>query len=271
MENHSMTLNRIKTLLIRLLGTKITAFIQAVRFVYLIKKSQIDDPEINFLKHFLTSGSVAIDIGANGVDWTYQLYKNVGSSGQIYAFEANPYYALATRLTIKLLNLKNVLLFPVGLSDKDEQVPLRIQDSSGSRFSGRGFVDKNSKINDKGIQLINLRMLDSFLTEYPRMSDVALIKCDVEGYELFVFKGTLEILNKCRPIVILENGNFKKQGYEASTIHKFFKELSYTAFAAIPGDLLAQTDDNLNQLETKSVNRIMLPNEKLNHYSSLIK
>lgn len=266
-----MTLNNIKTLLIRLFGTKITAFIQAIRFVYLIKKSKMNDPEIKFLKHFLSPGTVAIDIGANGADWTYQLYKNVGSKGQIYAFEANPYYALATGLTIKLLNLKNVMLFPVGLSDKDEQVPLRIQDSSGSRYSGRGYVDKSSTINDKGIQIINLRILDSFLKEYPKMFEVALIKCDVEGYEFFVFKGAVEILTKCRPIVILENGNFEKQGYNASTIYKFFKELNYSAFAAIAGELIAKTDDDLNQNETKSVNRILLPNEKVDTYRWLIK
>lgn len=266
-----MTLKSIKTLLFNFLGEKFAAFIQAIRFVYLIKKSKINDPEINFLNHFLTSGSVAIDIGANGADWTYQLYKHVGSKGQIYAFEANPYYALATKLTIRLLNLKNVLLFPFGLSDKDEQVPLRTQDSNGLMFAGRGFVDKNSPLFDKGVQLIQLKMLDSFLNEYPKMSDTALIKCDVEGYELFVFKGAKALLTNCKPVVILEKGDFEKQGYQESTIYKFFKDLGYTAFAVIHGNHLAQTDDNLNQIETKSVNRVMLPNEKLIHYRSLIR
>jgi len=89
--------------LIAIIGNKALAYIQALRFIYLLKTDKSPDPEVQLLPNLLRRGDTAIDVGANGANWTYHLYQSIGKKGEIFAFEADPYYALATELTIKLL------------------------------------------------------------------------------------------------------------------------------------------------------------------------
>ncbi|MEZ5301318.1 MAG: hypothetical protein R3F11_11795 [Verrucomicrobiales bacterium] len=52
----------------------------------------------------------------NGADWTQQMHKRVAPKGKVHAFEADPYYAKATGMAIKLMRMDGVTLFPFGLS-----------------------------------------------------------------------------------------------------------------------------------------------------------
>lgn len=263
-------LQQLKTISLRFLGTNFTSYIQGLRFAYLLRKRKSFDPETKILNRFLSKGDIAIDIGANGADWTYNLYKKVTSSGTVLAFEADPYYAKATKLTIKIMNMKNVFLIPFGLSDKCENVPLRIKDSDNLRYTGKSYIDKKANKSDKNISLIQLRTLDSFIEEYHEILKTKLIKCDVEGYELFVFKGAMEVLNKARPIIILEVGNFEKHNYDSNTLYKFFEENNYSAFVLLANNKLSKAGQDFNHENAVSVNRILLPNERMELYEQML-
>ena len=137
-----MNIQKIKTKLITAVGFKAVAYLQALRFLYLLKTDKSPDPEVMLLKRFLRKGDTAVDIGANAANWTYYLYNSIGSEGNLYAFEADPYYGYATEIAIKMMGLKGVHFFSFGLSNKSENVPLRIMYSNGLRFSGLGYIDK---------------------------------------------------------------------------------------------------------------------------------
>jgi len=265
-----INLKKIKTILLKLLGLQITSFIQALRFLYLLKKKKSFDAETKMLDKFLSTGDIAVDIGANGANWTYCLHKAVTASGVVFAFEADPYYAKATDLAIKMMKMKNVFLFPFGLSDKIENVPLRIKNSNGMRYAGMGFVDKNADPKNDNIEMVNLKTLDSLINEYPGLESVKLIKCDVEGYELFVFMGSVEILKKTRPIIVLEVGNYEKHNYDGSLLYNFFKDIKYTAYALSNDNKLSETDLYLNHKNALSVNRILMPNEKIKLFENIL-
>ncbi len=266
-----MSTQRIKTILIKLLGARLMACVEAVAFIYLLRKAKYSDPETQLVSRFLKEGAVAVDVGANGADWTYCLHQHVGDQGCVYAFEADPYYALATGIAIKLMRLKGVHLFPFGLSDRDESVPLRVNNPAGLRFAGLGHIDKSADKNDSGVEVVQLKRLDSLVNEYPRIMDVALIKCDVEGYELFVFKGATRLLMKARPVVILEVGHFEKQGYSARDIYSFFQDKEYCAFALAGACTLVPTNESLEYDAALSVNRILIPKERLATVGDLVK
>jgi len=265
-----MNTQRIKSILIRILGERFTACIQALRFVYLLKHSKNPEPEIQLLPRLLNKGDTAVDVGANGASWTYYLHQNVGITGYVFAFEADPYYALATEMAIKFMRLKRVSLFHFGLSDKDEEVPLRVIDSNGLRVSGLGHVDKNADKNEQGVEIVQLKRLDSLIQEHSRILNTKLIKCDVEGYELFVLKGANQLLTKSRPFVILEVGHFGKQGYSARDVYNFFEERGYSAFAMVTNNELSPTDVMLEHEKALSDNRIMIPKEKIAIVGNLI-
>ncbi len=253
----------IKTTLINVIGEKPTAYIQALRFVYIQYAKQKADPETALLSAFLCKGDTAVDVGANGADWTTHLHRAVGGNGTVYAFEADPYYALATGIAVKLMGLKGVRLFPFGLSDSNEEVTLRVTDADGSRLAGLSHIEKGGEKNGRGLKTIHLKPLDSLVREFPALATAKVIKCDVEGYELFVFRGAVEILSQARPVVILEIGNFEEQGYTAQDVYEFFDARNYIAYAMTAANTLGRTNAALEHAGAISVNRILVPKEKV--------
>lgn len=257
-------------MLIAALSNNAMAYIQALRFIYLLKKTT-PDPEVQLLHHLLQNGDTAVDIGANGANWTYYLHQHVGNNGIVFAFEADPYYAVATELAINLLRLKGIHFFPFGLSNKNEEVLFRIADAeTHTRYSGLGYVDKDAKKYDNDVITVPLKKLDSILQDYPSLLKTNLIKCDVEGYELFVFQGATQILTMARPFIILEVGNFDKHGYTTEDIYNFFAEMQYACFSMIGDNKLSKTDSMMNHSRAISVNRLLIPKEKIDNIRDLI-
>lgn len=265
-----MALASLKPLLLRTLGPRATASIHGLRFVWLRWRNVHPEPEFELLPLLLGPGDVAVDVGANGADWTRELHRRVGDSGHVYAFEADPYYAMATERAIRFMGLRSVTLFPFGLSEREENLPLRIRTESGERHSGLGSVDRTARSGDEGAEVIRLRALDDVAAEHPRLLRTALIKCDVEGFELFVFKGAARIIEQARPVVILETGRFDEQGYTAADLHDFFAQRGYTALALTADRRLEPTDRNLDHPRALGMNRTLVPTEKLNRLASLL-
>lgn len=254
---------RVKRLLLAVAGERATSWVQAVRFVHLVRTGRFRDPEVDLLGQLLRPGDVAVDVGANGANWTYYLHQAVGGGGAVFAFEADPYYARATAHAMTLLGLRSARLFPFGLSDRREQVALRVVNESGARVSGLGHVDRSAAENDAGVTHITLETLDSLAKEHPRLREVALLKCDVEGYEFFVFKGAAETIDHARPFVVLEVGGFEQHGYTGADLARWFDARNYAPFAMLRDGRLAATDDALGHPDAVSVNRVLVPRERL--------
>ncbi len=265
-----MKMTKIKTILLFLLGERIVSWIQALRFIYLIKFKKNSEPEMELLSEFLSSGDIAIDVGANGANWTSRLSQNVGSSGFVFAFEVDPYYANSTKIAIQLMKMKNTLLFPIGLSDKKEILDLIIMDEDGLRYTGKSHIVGNNEENNNKTQSIQLVPLDSLIDDYKRLLKVSLIKCDVEGYELLVLKGARKVIQNSRPIIIIEIGNYEKYGYDSNTVFKYFKEIKYSSYTYLISGFLSSTDEFFNHPDSISVNRILIPMEKVSNFSNLI-
>ncbi|MEZ5301317.1 MAG: FkbM family methyltransferase [Verrucomicrobiales bacterium] len=75
--------------------------------------------------------------------------------------------------------------------------------------------------------------LDDVASDHPDLL-TASFKCDVEGFELFVFKGAEKVSAAAQPSVILEFGDYSKQGYTAEDLGKFFTGRGYELFALLP-------------------------------------
>ena len=266
-----METQRIKTLLMGLLGESLTAWIHGVRFVHLRSSSPLRDPEAALIPRFAGPGDVAVDVGANGADWTRRLHLQVGPEGHVLAFEADPHYARATHHAIRLMRMKGVQLFPFGLSDRAEEMPLRVVDEASRRVSGLGYIDRTAATDAAGVTLVRLETLDSLIPAHPELLRTAFLKCDVEGYELFVLKGARRVLSEARPAVVLEIGNFEKHGYSARDLHAFFRELRYESFAMAGERELVVTDGSLHHDQAISVNRVLIPAEKVAKVRDLVR
>lgn len=265
-----MNTQSIKTALLKIFGEKFTAYIHALRFIYLHKIAYNPDPEVVIASKILKEGDISVDVGANGGGWTLDLLDGAGKSGHVYAFEADPYYALATGVFFKFMGAKRVTLFDFGLSNKTESLALRVKESDGNRSTGGSFIDKDADLKDEGVAVVELKVLDSLVKDYPDLLRTAVIKCDVEGFELFVFQGAIETIEEARPFVILEVGHYEKQGYSNEILFDLFKQRGYQAFALIAERKLAPLGDDLQHPNAISVNRILAPSEKIDAIAEFI-
>ncbi len=213
-----------------LLGERGLKWIHALRFMYLIKRETYTEHEMALIPMLLNEGDAAIDVGANGANWTYELSKSVGKTGIVYAFEADPYYADVTKITCKMMGMNNVSFFKYGLSDKSEIRHLRIKNGRGVRLQGQSNIVQDENVSSEYSTEIMLKKLDDLSVDHPDLKNVRLVKCDVEGYEMFVLRGAKQIIQNSRCVIILEIGHGQRYGYEPKEIYSFLQEYGYESY-----------------------------------------
>jgi len=150
-------------------------------------------------KPFIKNFNNAIDVGCRDGDFTKHIIKDFS---MCYSYDYRPRGPMYTLLNNNGLKIK---YFNVGLSDKAEKVTAW----------GGVITDHRNDSNISKRKTVDLSTLDSY-----NITDVGLIKIDVEGHELKVIKGGLETINICQPVIIIEQNN---------QVEKFNKGLQYDA------------------------------------------
>lgn len=239
--------------------------LHGLRFAWLLHRRP-QDPETALLGNLLQPGGVAVDVGANGANWTWFLSQAVGPGGYVFAFEADPYYARATAAAVRAMHLTNVTLFPFGLSDRSESVTLRTQDLTGAPLGGCSHVDRGAAPGTGAVR-VRLEPLDDLVAQHPALTRTALLKCDVEGYELPVLRGAEAILRQARPTLVFEAGHGETQGFAATDIGDWLNGHDYTLYALDRLGRLVPVPPDLSHPDAATVNRIALPRERLHALS----
>lgn len=143
---------------------------------------------------------VFLDIGAN-VGQTMLQLKAMFPEVEYLGFEPNAYCCGYINDIIQLNRLARCRIFPVGLGDDDTIATLFCQNISDPK----GTVVANFRGREAALlqQPVMLRHASRFLASLG-VSDIALIKIDVEGYESSVLGGLREVLHQQRPFVMCE-------------------------------------------------------------------
>ncbi len=152
------------------------------------------------LKPFFTGAFV--DVGVNVGQTllkTYAVNKNVNYIG----FEPNPVCVHYVQELIKLNNIKNCKLIPVGVSDQSGVLKLNFfysdeTDSTASIIDN--FRPAESVDHFNYVPVFEYRHLHSLLPEIGH----CILKIDVEGAELEVLKTLGEWIMKCQPVILVE-------------------------------------------------------------------
>jgi FkbM family methyltransferase len=168
---------------------------------------------------FAPQGGVAIDVGANLGEWAVPLAQAVGPHGRVLCCEPNTAIAAALTQTLKINNFGHAEVWPVAISDSNDQGYLAIDpaDTGRSHLAASGIA-------------VPLRSLDSIAAE-AGFDRVDLVKIDVEGHEAAVLAGSSEMLQRFRPAVIFESGHEPGSGRE--TITDLLDALAYDVVAAL--------------------------------------
>lgn len=119
---------------------------------------------------------------------------------KVWAFEPNITNWKCARETMRLNDIKNIILINGGLGEKEEEQEMLIEDNIGRHLGGGSRIYKKAiKAKKETVQLFRL---DDVI---PITEEISIIQLDVEKHELFTLKGAYELICRCSPILILES------------------------------------------------------------------
>ncbi|WP_435139245.1 FkbM family methyltransferase [Formosa sp. A9] len=172
--------------------------------------------------------TIIIDVGANYGFLSMVWANSLALEGKIYSIEANPNVYSAFKESLNVNELKNISLLNNAVGNKNGSVQLFINNTSSNIIHNQSVTD---------VIEINMITLDTFIKN-KNIERCDLIKIDVDGIEYEILQGSKFILQKFKPICIVElNEDFK--------ILQFFSDLDYSVL-----------DMNLKQVNCEKVPKV---------------
>lgn len=170
------------------------------RFLYRAFKARYrgERKEIAEVLAALSPGEVAVDAGAHKGAYTYWMRRAVGERGRVFAFEPQPRLAAYLMRVNAAMRWANVSVRECALSDAAGSATLHVPRLGSSQGAS---LSEGAPGQGEEAVLVRLATLDAELQGAGR---VALLKVDVEGHELAVFRGAAGILARDAPVVLFE-------------------------------------------------------------------
>lgn len=191
------------------------------------------DPEVRFLASLLERGSVVLDIGANVGLVTLPLatrLRDLGA-GRVLAVEPIPVNVERLRRTIDMNSLRDVVdVFPIALSELPGTIEMTKEGGFGE--SANAMVVLAGRNGSRVSDVVDCMPLDT-LARHAGLDRLDLVKIDVEGFELPVLRGGVNVLRKQRPVVYGEFHNILMplRGYNFVDVWRLFASMDYRCHA----------------------------------------
>lgn len=170
--------------------------------LYLLQTgAAIDQREIDIISQLVEPGTIAIDIGACFGIWTLAFAQR---AAQVYSFEAQRLIYNCLCGTLALNSIENVEArnYAIGGKWGTIQVP-RYNYHESLQFGCVYLRDRTTqgdmKQEPNGSETVSLLTLDGI-----NLSNVSMIKIDVEGMELEVLEGAKDTIERNRPAMYIE-------------------------------------------------------------------
>lgn len=159
----------------------------------------LPEKELLVLYYLLKDNHVAVDVGANNGAYCY-FFKEIKKAKTVFAFEPLP--NLFKKLTIWF---KNIELFNLALSNKKEVAKIHIPIIDDKLYESRAKLDDLKEVNETGFKEIeiNIDTLDHIL-EPKKITQLDIIKIDIEGHELKAIEGAVKSINTFKPYLLVE-------------------------------------------------------------------
>lgn len=169
----------------------------------------------------LPKDAVCVDIGVNEGQLFNSMFRHC-RDGQLYGFEPIPdlYNYLSRKYASNRVHLNKMVL-----SDVEEEVRFFYfpQRTGVSGLARRSQLFKQLEAQEL---VYHAALLDQVMAGVPRID---LIKIDVEGAELKVFRGARETIRRCQPVIIFECGYGGLEYFKGTPeeVFDFFNDLNY--------------------------------------------
>jgi FkbM family methyltransferase len=150
------------------------------------------------LRKIMRPGMIAIDVGANKGDYSLLFAHLIGDNGRVLSFEPVPDNLEWFHKSIAANGYHSIEIFDTALSSEAGEHAFYLGRKSGwgSLIPGRKGVHSENPLT------VEMATLDGVLTSQ-NIEDVDVVKIDVEGAELAVLQGAIELLRKSRRVNLI--------------------------------------------------------------------
>jgi FkbM family methyltransferase len=219
------------------------------RFLYRAFKARYRDQRSEILTalSFLRSGAVAVDIGANKGAYLYWLRKAVGANGQVFAYEPQTSLAVYLQAVCTAMKWNNVFVRGCALSDSPGVQVLHVPGEGNSPGASLEPPAAGAKPHHSCECQV-----DTLDRQLQNTHHVALLKVDVEGHELQVFRGAQEILSRHKPVLLFECEARHLRQHAMKDVFAFLGGLGYEGAFFSPKGLrpLDEFDPRIHQRQS---------------------
>lgn len=185
-------------------------------------------------RHTLSSGDIAIDVGAHRGRHTIPMAECVGTSGKVYGVEASSVTLKKLNSTLKQAerNISSTIaIIPKAVGNTTGTVEFNyVPEAPGMS----GLMVQNYPVEaHPETETVELVKLDE---EIPEHDQIKFIKLDIEGGEFNALNGATDILTKSRPVIVYEWGGAaaaERYGFTAQQFFEFMKDMNYDIYSAL--------------------------------------
>lgn len=190
-----------------------------------------ENKEVSFILNVLEPGMIFFDVGANSGIYTISAAKKIGWKG-VFAFEpcSSTCELLKRNLRLNGLAEVNVEQMALGYSVGEEVLQVNERGKDGLNTLGQATHPESKVV---GQEVVRITMVDIFIKEH-NVTRVDVMKVDVEGAELMVFRGARNLLERPdAPLILYEGFGFLTRGfgYHPVEILWFLESCGYSLFA----------------------------------------
>lgn len=223
---------------------------------------KLERHEVQFVLRNLKRGDTAVDVGAHKGAFTWWMRQAVGPQGRVVCFEPQAELADYLQRARQAFHLWNIHIVNAAVSAEAGQATLFRPD--GQVTPGATLQQHIHGTHAQSSQ-VELQSLDGYFARHGGRP-IRLIKCDVEGHELEVFRGGEQILDEDRPCLLFECVA-RLHGQEGTEgVLQFLQQRGYQGFCFSRRGLLSREEMHLSQggkEHADVINFAFIPNEKL--------
>jgi FkbM family methyltransferase len=184
--------------------------------------------ELDFFYRYVRSGDKIVDVGANIGDTALVCALRAGTKGKVWAIEPHPITFQYLQGNIDLNRVTNIHPVNAAVGENRRKVAF-----------GNSRRDDMNRVGEEGI-VVEMYRLDELITDDARL---ALLKIDVEGYELPVLLGCPKVLSRS-DCVYFEScpSLYSTFGYSMLDILSFLEKTGFRLFRKVTGAGLMAID-----------------------------
>jgi FkbM family methyltransferase len=216
--------------------------------LWYLKQVLAGERELRFVHCLSDSNRLTLDVGSNR--GLYAVAALPYSRGVI-AFEPQPHFAAFLRRHMPA----TVEVRECAVSDTTGTATLLMP--SDPRFHAEARLSSSGGLGEACVPtLVRTARIDDIVSD-----DVGLIKVDVEGHELEVLNGATNLVDRCRPNLIVEIEDRHKPGAVSRAL-QWFERKQYRGYCLRDSSLLPFDGMGPSDRGGLPYNFIFLPNER---------